>query len=109
MRISDWSSDVCSSDLIEKSSALEIEYSFVFQATLNIPSDVVYHSKIVLVETPTTTDAIPLLDTNSIKLKPQHESCYVTIEYLSKMNFHDDEVIGQIGRASSRERECQYV
>src|SRR3546814_2620317 len=72
MRISDWSSDVCSSDLMLRS---QLRY-------------------IALADTFLRGIVLPALDA----------------EYIFKLHIRCDEAVQkQIGRASCRERVCQYV
>src|SRR3546814_2252449 len=83
MRISDWSSDVCSSDLLQDGMAVQIESYEEEPLAVVLPETVVME----VVE----ADAVVKGQTASSSYKP------AVLEN------------GEIGRASCRERVCQYV
>src|SRR3546814_7565856 len=76
MRISDWSSDVCSSDLI----SLKVNYKDLkfYQFTCHL---------------------FEISEIRSMKTR------YLSYSFITKASLRDD----KIGRASCRERVCQYV
>src|SRR3546814_4503372 len=76
MRISDWSSDVCSSDLLEHGAAVNVGNPHII---FFVPE----------------ADAVPLAE-----LGPRIESDPLFPERVN---------VNEIGRASCRERVCQYV
>src|SRR3546814_1005382 len=81
MRISDWSSDVCSSDLVREHGVVEREEGeFRLRRGFEIPAG----ARVVMVEDIVTTGLS-------------------SRECLTAIRAH------QIGRASCRERVCQYV
>src|SRR3546814_5934926 len=80
MRISDWSSDVCSSDLLSTQHAEEVDHATLKEAVIE---------EIV---------------------KPVIPAAMISAETRYLINPTGRFVIGgQIGRASGRERVCQYV
>src|SRR3546814_7597488 len=87
MRISDWSSDVCSSDLMEKDAngiqRMLLNDEFVFQYG---PLDQGWWP-------------------DGLYTAPTDEALLFDIEKTQEMGFN----MIQIGRASCRERVCQYV
>src|SRR3546814_13366105 len=93
MRISDWSSDVCSSDLLEKSGADEI-YNLAAQSFVGVSFD----QPITTAEI-TGLGAVNLLE--AVRTVNPETRFYQasTSEMFGK----------EIGRASCRERVCQYV
>src|SRR3546814_15442251 len=85
MRISDWSSDVCSSDLCERVAAL----------LLDQPRDVGGRSVACGDQTGAIVQAIE--ERRNEARDPEHRAR------------HDHPVAGEIGRASGRDSGCQYV
>src|SRR3546814_10312497 len=83
MRISDWSSDVCSSDLDTTSKVSESDSRLVTAASFSRPG---YSAKIA--------DWSGLATWLSSATAPSERSSFISL---------------QIGRASCRERVCQYV
>src|SRR3546814_18333670 len=83
MRISDWSSDVCSSDLLRES---EERYRLASHATNDVIWDWSHR-----------TDRI---EWGNGAVSEQHHEEHPTVQHGNA---------GQIGRASCRERVCQYV
>src|SRR3546814_12381037 len=99
MRISDWSSDVCSSDLLNEQSVRRFEQDaefamgftfFACVALLPLLCFIVYR-----------------------KMKPKMEAAIELFEGLAEQEERtrkvEEDVRYQIGRASCRERVCQYV
>src|SRR3546814_6391757 len=80
MRISDWSSDVCSSDLLDAVCARD-------------------SAKAARLMAEDLGRIVPLVDAAGLA-----ERCDVIVECVPKAAF-----LGKIGRASCRERVCQYV
>src|SRR3546814_3901505 len=87
MRISDWSSDVCSSDLV---------HCRRFQ-----------WRRIRLVEASNQSSCFDIAAENQRHVSLPTRN--VNVEIRAKSNTSDCEVDAQIGRASCRERVCQYV
>src|SRR3546814_8995326 len=92
MRISDWSSDVCSSDLMVEIGCVElvnrVETGRTFHAYFNPGRPM-----------PSEAQAVHGLSDAFLADKPGfHELCEDLMEF-----------IDEIGRASCRERVCQYV
>src|SRR3546814_2136555 len=99
MRISDWSSDVCSSDLSEK---------LIFEVSRR--------GRTAFAQNPGTgvdLSSIPASLRRTDKPQLPEVSEMQTVRHftrLSQLNFSiDTHFYPQIGRASGRERECQYV
>src|SRR3546814_15272098 len=100
MRISDWSSDVCSSDLVTNSFS---SLTFVFTSTINSGDETsrlvephrrhIHDDQIGLMGIFSASDDNPVLST--------------PLEQNQLFLFSD--LIIQIGRASCRERVCQHV
>src|SRR3546814_18112587 len=91
MRISDWSSDVCSSDLASMSSPRQ-----------HMPVDDDRSSQGELIEAPVQQEGFAVGD------PPEHvERAAGEREHADVQHLDDDQ--GEIGRASCRERVCQYV
>src|SRR3546814_11662251 len=98
MRISDWSSDVCSSDLHlagELAGAVGNELDVV-QALLLAPG--IHHEGVVHRET------VDLVDAFGLELRIELVEIRELVGRAGRR-----EGAGQIGRASCRERVCQYV
>src|SRR3546814_1838009 len=100
MRISDWSSDVCSSDL---PGGKEINTFLYMQGVLNYSRDI-GRSNISgsLVGTRQQT-----LEAGATSL--QGSLPYRNIGFAGRATYNYDSKYFQIGRASCRERVCQYV
>src|SRR3546814_7881557 len=88
MRISDWSSDVCSSDLHNEKSVVTYDYLFNF-SELNIQKSFICASGI------TSENGVSDFDMQEAVTR-------------KKMIERSKEIF-EIGRASCRERVCQYV
>src|SRR3546814_7462579 len=88
MRISDWSSDVCSSDLVEIGRAVDIDVADAFQMRENGHARFVLHA----------------LDQAAAAARHDH------VDEAVETGKHgaDRRAVGEIGRASWRERVCQY-
>src|SRR3546814_1084444 len=98
MRISDWSSDVCSSDLIVK---------IFFQPGVDIATanaQVTAVSQTILKTFPTGTTPPLILNYNASTVPIIQLA--LSGQGFSEQNLGD---LGQTGRASGRERVCQYV
>src|SRR3546814_4515851 len=89
MRISDWSSDVCSSDLVQRALMKELG--------LGVPSITWHSARDGLAE------AVQLLALVMGSLAK------IALDVSIMMTTELGEVAEQIGRASCRERVCQYV
>src|SRR3546814_3342080 len=85
MRISDWSSDVCSSDLAALAATLQ-EFCFGLEACEDVR-----RCALVPVE-------LDVLGDRAVRIDAQRAH-----------RTGEDETFDQIGRASCRERVCQYV
>src|SRR3546814_3034805 len=103
MRISDWSSDVCSSDLLGASRVDSNAYEgsrdwLIHMASATSPASNASHMARIWVpaqcEATLMTPRAPTAGRGSVRLSSP--------EYTSKSS-------GEIGRASCRERVCQYV
>src|SRR3546814_6583154 len=102
MRISDWSSDVCSSDLIAALIALGICERFDLR---NIPVDSVQSQHIQI-------EAMKLAFADLYRYVSDPRSMQLTPEQMLDDNYLDSRaklIRLEIGRASCRERVCQYV
>src|SRR3546814_19921710 len=98
MRISDWSSDVCSSDLEEKLDELRKGRSRVLET----------EHTIILNWSPSIFDVISeLVIANQSRRNPR----IVIMANKDKVEMEDEIAtkVTEIGRASCRERGCQYV
>src|SRR3546814_2085266 len=99
MRISDWSSDVCSSDLDveQRPAASQIERTNR-QTTLTITAN--------LAPKVTMSDGRKAISEtlDGVAFPAGYSYTFEDLEFMS-----DEEALGQIGRASCRERVCQYV
>src|SRR3546814_8252061 len=97
MRISDWSSDVCSSDLARRSDALPV-YARLVELC---PEDAVHWGNYatVLRQDGQLAEAERAVDA-SLRLDPGNAEQWINRGLLQ---FHE------IGRSSGRERVCQYV
>src|SRR3546814_15619062 len=82
MRISDWSSDVCSSDLNE-------------------------HTKMIWVETP-TNPTLKIIDIEALAAVARESGALLAVDNTFATPYLQTPM-DQIGRASCRERVCQYV
>src|SRR3546814_6565300 len=91
MRISDWSSDVCSSDLLFK-----ISFPAEFHAQTAVESAMDIHARL-------KAAGKSAGDIRQITIRT-HEAC---IRIIDKKGPLDNPA--EIGRASCRERVCQYV
>src|SRR3546814_5784503 len=97
MRISDWSSDVCSSDLVAKHNYFPGWHQ---QSTIN-----------VLQVNKGRYDALSATNKELIAAACDRSTLYMFVKgeaaQFDAMRFHQEN--GEIGRASCRERVCQYV
>src|SRR3546814_8099659 len=122
MRISDWSSDVCSSDLRDVMGATQIHEPFdlpeqgVKVCFVDTPTDSGLNgTQIELVEPlPGNTSIAGFLEKNPAG--GQHHMCYEVPDiHAAKAEFEamGKRVLGspriEIGRGQGRERECKYV
>src|SRR3546814_1894104 len=97
MRISDWSSDVCSSDLLGEADAEDgvgaaLRHAAQRLLALGLVGDL----------------ELAVLDTGFL-LEPLDAVVDALVEGLVELAAHVEDHCGQIGRASCRERVCQYV
>src|SRR3546814_6381822 len=97
MRISDWSSDVCSSDL------LDLQHGTVALALDIEPT----HGLREALENPSRIDSL-FINSATVKLG-ERLSVMAAEEAADHEVAYDPAAIDQIGRASCRERVCQYV
>src|SRR3546814_11833273 len=101
MRISDWSSDVCSSDLLREIDATQ---GVQYENLDDIYSD---HSEWFVDDGETPADALERADLEralaaGIRNLPERDAMVLQLYYVEALNL-------EIGRASCRERVCQYV
>src|SRR3546814_9463823 len=105
MRISDWSSDVCSSDLFQNNSSYLNGANSIFIIEILTPLGPMLAGA--------TSEGICLLEfVNRIKLGKEFIELQELLNaaILPGRNKHLDQLENeQIGRASCRERVCQYV
>src|SRR3546814_21017965 len=106
MRISDWSSDVCSSDLHYMESATAVDLVAERIRALGFPAPGTYKQYAALSSIP-ETDGVPEAMEMVRLLVKAHEACAKTAR--SVFPIADKSADEQIGRASCRERVCQYV
>src|SRR3546814_7094217 len=102
MRISDWRSDVCSSDLLERLKGLTSDLSGYDSAELDVAStflDMGFDS-LFLTQLATTFQREYGLKITFRQLFDELPTLRALAEYIDSQ---------QIGRASCRERGCQYV
>src|SRR3546814_16714512 len=97
MRISDWSSDVCSSDLLKPVRQIEAAESMV---TMNRYS--ITYARALVAATP--IEQIVAGRRKSFKGLTDEQ-----IDLMERENANLDREFKKIGRASCRERVCQYV
>src|SRR3546814_1231861 len=93
MRISDWSSDVCSSDLVTGRSVEDLDHVGQIKYFWTHPADT--HGMVEFA-----------------RLKPEYTIDPRAQPFWSSAYWRDEHPLGltgQIGRASCRERVCQYV
>src|SRR3546814_5440119 len=107
MRISDWSSDVCSSDLYQTGAFEYLPKPFDIDEALALVNRAILHLN-KLQQQEATKAAAPLQSTEIIGESPAMQEVFRAIGRLSQS--HITVLInGEIGRASCRERVCQYV
>src|SRR3546814_14164276 len=100
MRISDWSSDVCSSDLGQMLAALTGWAQGTFASAVNVEGDSVSVTREVDGGLETVKLKLPAIVTTDLRLnEPRYASLPNIMKATSK----------QIGRASCRDRVWQYV
>src|SRR3546814_15914468 len=109
MRISDWSSDVCSSDLINVTIATlpdgaVVTYTVTVQTPPDFTDDLV---NAVTVSTPTEDPDPTCPDCETPPLTPDPQADIVTVKTVSTAG--QTTFVPEIGRASCGERVCQYV
>src|SRR3546814_4801717 len=109
MRISDWSSDVCSSDLIRfKLDGRSVKLDTRVHAARGDLADLALAGVLFsahyarAVELTCVAAGAPLLASDTPKARAVRE-------LLRGESFHALDVTAEIGRASCRERVCQYV
>src|SRR3546814_16597641 len=104
MRISDWSSDVCSSDLLGAFSGDRLPGSPKYNANVSLQYDfdAVGHPTFIRVDSIYVGEFYGDIYQSSATKAGD----YVKIDLTSRITFGQ---VGQIGRASCRERVCQYV
>src|SRR3546814_19434253 len=105
MRISDWSSDVCSSDLAEDE--IVVYGRSVSTSTLDIPQTVNVLSESLIEETASARlgDALRFVPGAS---RDGSDLDAFGDQYMVR-GFGVSQTVNEIGRASCRERVCQYV
>src|SRR3546814_5509924 len=98
MRISDWSSDVCSSDLTVCDGAMPGARQSDSVATMHVLLRV-------------RSWQLSLLQTVQARIvsRLMGQELVVSSLFDDLSAIHDDNPVGKIGRASCRERVCQYV
>src|SRR3546814_1115914 len=98
MRISDWSSDVCSSDLrIDAQSDAE---SFRFDG---------FSHRLHLELLERLQLGLDPLDAHLLPAVQAEAQPALALFELQRQDSHPDQIAAEIGRASCRERVCQYV
>src|SRR3546814_15079412 len=100
MRISDWSSDVCSSDLGVADT--EMEPTALISAILKSPNDLLWFGGI-------GTYVKAAAQSHGDVGDPANDRLRVNAEQLRVKVVGEGANLGEIGRASCRERVCQYV
>src|SRR3546814_10165742 len=109
MRISDWSSDVCSSDLLE-----QVRRDFVANVSheLRTPLTVI-HGYLDMLEPDDNPEWAPIVEemrTQTSRMAQIVEDLLMLSRLEAQSRPSDESVnMGKIGRASWRERVCQYV
>src|SRR3546814_11013922 len=107
MRISDWSSDVCSSDLTDKNTSMILDERGIYRSQGEAPEQA----------TPLFNEFLKdYIQKNRLKLDQNlrveydfyRQQMYIC-ESLSRYDAIYEKAWVQIGRASCRERVCQYV
>src|SRR3546814_19466687 len=106
MRISDWSSDVCSSDLLRKDATyVKVNGKSISDVVL-MPLDIAlaFFQQLELTENEAKIAKRLLTEIgNRLQFLTDVGLSYLTLNRLSNT------LSGEIGRASCRERVCQYV
>src|SRR3546814_19903719 len=115
MRISDWSSDVCSSDLIDQPFKWYIGQFYDLRGAFGIQNDMnQLLPALVMPDMHEFKDALARgldVDLNPVAGLKVQELGREDIEITVESDFSPFKCIkvAEIGRASCRERECQYV
>src|SRR3546814_2406577 len=99
MRISDWSSDVCSSDLFDDATTLDITRDMAGRAVRLFPA----LARLRLVRTWGALRVLPPDKFPIYEESAAHPGAYVATMHSGVT------LAAEIGRASCRERVCQYV
>src|SRR3546814_15090977 len=100
MRISDWSSDVCSSDLLER---LQLQLDIVGEIILRRQVDIGRAADLAI------GAAVRLVIARAVaKIGAQREAPFFEPQRSARGPFRQPDQV-EIGRASCRERVCQYV
>src|SRR3546814_12405084 len=110
MRISDWSSDVCSSDLLSTQHAEEVDHATLKEAVIEEIVKPVIPAAMISAET-----RYLINPTGRFVIGGPHGDCGLTgrkiiVDTYGGIGRHGGGAVsGKIGRASCRERVCQYV
>src|SRR3546814_7434210 len=99
MRISDWSSDVCSSDLFELGFDFEARSTLLTQRAINAIDAVPPAIGAIRAALPKNTP-------DNLRVQLDHLQSQITTYGVTPTPTNEPE---KIGRASCRERVCQYV
>src|SRR3546814_10019518 len=97
MRISDWSSDVCSSDLDTQNTKVEFPILADEDRKVSTLYDMIHPNA----STTATVRSVFIID--------PAKKVRLTLTYPASTGRNFNEILREIGRASCRERECQYV
>src|SRR3546814_1307952 len=99
MRISDWSSDVCSSDLILKEFMVRNTYIYPPEPSMRIVADIMAY----------TSEKMPRFNSISISGYHMQEAGATCVQELAFTLADGVEYVREIGRASCRDRVCPDV
>src|SRR3546814_18262631 len=100
MRISDWSSDVCSSDLMTATTRLALPYLVPGQAQ----KETTHNEALIRLDLAVKASALSI-GLNISPQTPEPGQCWIVGTSPTGILGRE----GEIGRASCRERVCQYV
>src|SRR3546814_5710531 len=101
MRISDWSSDVCSSDLGDPDSNPRLRTIIAEAKSVNMPADNIKRA------IQRGTGELPGVSYDEITYEGYGPGGAALI--IETLTDNKNRTVGEIGRASGRERGCQYV